>query len=105
MRRIEAIIRSSKLEEIRALFLKAGINEMTVTEVRDYGNYTTHAEIYRSNVYSVDSLVKTKVETIVPQKMVNEVVSILKATFQAGKGEECNKIFISSVNDICRPHP
>jgi nitrogen regulatory protein PII len=99
MRKIETIVLYDKLDALREAFLEAGIQKMTVTEVRDYGTYKAHMEIYRSNAFSIDSFAKVKVETIVPQNKVAVAVSILKTKGQTGKsGEE--KIFISSVNDV-----
>jgi nitrogen regulatory protein P-II 1 len=99
MRKIEAIVRSDKLDALRKAFLEVGIHKMTVTEVRDYGNYKTHTEIYRSNAFSIDSLTRMKVETIVPQNKVTTAVSILKTKGQTGTGGD-DSIFISSVNDV-----
>ena len=103
MRKIEAIVRSDTLEALRKAFLEAGIQKMTVTEVREYGNTNAHTEIYRSDAFSVDSLAKVKVETIVAQKKVPRAVSILKTKGQTGKGED-DKILISSVNDVGHFH-
>lgn len=99
MRKIEAIVCSDKLGALREAFLKAGIQKMTVTEVRDYGSTEAHTEIYRSNSFSIDSLARVKVETIVSQNKVPAVVSILKTTGQTGRGGE-DRILISSVNDV-----
>jgi len=98
VRKIEAIVYYDNLDALYKAFLEAGIQKMTVTEVRDYGNSKAHTEIYRSAAFSVDSLAKVKVETIVPQNKVPAAVSILKIKGQTGKGE--NKIIISSVNDV-----
>jgi nitrogen regulatory protein PII len=98
VRKIEAIIHSDRLDALHKAFLEAGIQKMTVTEVRDYGNSMTHTEIYRSDAFSVDSLAKVKVETIVPQNKVPAAVSILKTKGQTGNDE--TKILISSVNDV-----
>jgi nitrogen regulatory protein PII len=99
VRKIEAIVRSDKLDALRKAFLEAGIQIMTVTEVREYGNHTAHTEIYRSDAFSIDALARVKVETIVPQNKVHTVVSILKVKGQTGNNEE-ERIFISSVNDV-----
>jgi nitrogen regulatory protein PII len=99
MRKIEAIVRSDKLHALRKAFLEAGIQIMTVTEVREYGSHTAHTEIYRSDEFSIDALARVKVETIVPQNKVHTVVSILKVNGQTGNNEE-ERIFISSVNDV-----
>jgi nitrogen regulatory protein P-II 1 len=99
MRKIETIVLYDKLDALREAFLEAGIQKMTVTEVRDYGTNKAHTEIYRSNAFSIDSFAKVKVETIVPQNKVHTVVSILKVNGQTGNNEE-ERIFISSVNDV-----
>ncbi|RPI04505.1 MAG: P-II family nitrogen regulator [Ignavibacteriae bacterium] len=104
VRKIEAIVRSERLDALRKAFLEAGINKMTVTEVREYGNAAAHTEIYRSDAFSVDSLAKVKVETIVPQNMVPIVIALLKTKGQTGNSEE-EKILISSVNDVGRASP
>jgi nitrogen regulatory protein PII len=101
MRKIEAIVHSDKLDALHKAFLEAGLQKMTVMEVRDYGNHKSHTEIYRSNSFSIDSLARVKVETIVPQNKVPTVVSIFKTKGQMEKGEE-EKILISSVNDVGR---
>jgi nitrogen regulatory protein P-II 1 len=98
VRKIEAIVHSDRLDALHKAFLEVGIRKMTVTEVRDYGIAMAHTEIYRSEAFSVDSLPKVKVETIVPQSKVPTAVSILKVKGQTGKGD--NKILISSVNDV-----
>lgn len=74
---------------------------MTVTEVRDYGSYKAHTEIYRSNAFSIDSLARVKVEIIVPQSKVPAAVSIFKTYCQTGKGTE-DQVLVSTVNDVGR---
>ncbi|MCX6120042.1 MAG: P-II family nitrogen regulator [Ignavibacteriales bacterium] len=93
------MVRSDKLDEFREAFLKSGIQKMTVTEVRDYGDSTAHTEIYRSIAFSIDTKARVKVEITVAQKKVPHAVSILKTKGQTGKGGE-DKILISTVNDI-----
>jgi nitrogen regulatory protein P-II 1 len=99
VRKIEAIICSDKLDILRKALLQEGIQKMTVTEVHDYGSQKAHMEIYRSEVFSMDSLVMAKVEIIVPQKKVSAAVSIITTKVHTGKAGE-NKILVSSVNDI-----
>ena len=102
VRKIEAIVRSDKLNALHKAFLEAGIQKMTATEVKDFGNHNAHTEIYKSDAYSIDSLARVKVEIIVPQKKVATVVSILTTKAQTEQGGE-DKILISSVNDVSRP--
>ena len=60
MRKIEAIVYYDKLDALREALVEVGIQQLTVTEVRDYGNHNAHAEIYRTNAFSIDSLAKIK---------------------------------------------
>jgi nitrogen regulatory protein PII len=99
VRKIEAIVRSDRLDTLHEALIEAGINKMTVTEVRDYGSRKAHKEIYRSNAFSIDSLVSAKVEAIVPQNKVPITISIFKTKGQTGKDGE-DRILISSVNDV-----
>jgi nitrogen regulatory protein PII len=99
VRKIEAIVRSDRLDTLHEALLEAGVNKMTVTAVRDYGSLKAHKEIYRSNTFSIDSLVSVKVETVVPQNKVPITISILKTKGQTGKSGE-DRILISSVNDV-----
>jgi nitrogen regulatory protein PII len=101
VRKIEAIVHADTLDALHKAFLEAGIQKMTVTEVRDYGNSKTHTEIYRSEAFTVNSRAKVKIETIVPQNKVPTALSILKSKGQTGKGGD-DRIFISSVNDVSR---
>jgi nitrogen regulatory protein P-II 1 len=104
VRKIEAIVSSGKVDTIREALLEAGIQKMTVTEVRDYRNYKSHIEIYRTNIYSLDSIARVKMETVVPQNKVSTVLSILKKNDNPGINEEDIKIIISSVNDVSIIH-
>ncbi len=99
MRKIEAIVRYDRLDTLHEALIEAGINKMTVTEVRDYGSRKAHKEIYRSNAFSIDSLASAKVEAIVPQNRVPITISIFKTKGQMGKDGE-DRILISSVNDV-----
>jgi nitrogen regulatory protein PII len=99
MRKVEAIICFDRLDVLRAAFLKAGVQDLTVMEVREYGKRNIHTEIYRSNAFSIDSQAMVKVETIVPQKKVSAIVSILTTIGQL-KNDGENKILISSVNNV-----
>jgi nitrogen regulatory protein PII len=97
MRKIEAIVEHKRLDDIRKSLLSLGVTGMTVTEVRDYGVYKPHREIYRGDTYDVDALLRVKIETVVPQSLVPKALSIL-----TGKGKTVghDKIHISTVNDI-----
>jgi nitrogen regulatory protein P-II 1 len=101
MKKIEAIIRPFKLDDVREALSEIGAKGMTLTEVKGYGRQKGHTETYRGAEYKIDFLPKIKLEIIVKDSMVERVVStIIKAgkTGQVGDG----KIFIYPVEDVIR---
>jgi nitrogen regulatory protein P-II 1 len=101
VRKIEAIIRGEKQERVCAALKEAGIAKWTMMKILEYNSIGEHKEIYRSSFYNVESLPKLKIEVIVPQNKVSQVVALLKKQGQAGNGGE-ERICISSVNDVGR---
>ena len=101
MKKIEAIIRPFKLDDVREALSEIGVRGMTLTEVKGYGRQKGHTELYRGSEYKIDFLPKIKIEIIAADSMVDNIVStIIKAakTGQVGDG----KIFVSSVEDVVR---
>jgi nitrogen regulatory protein P-II 1 len=101
MKKIEAIIRPFKLDDVREALTEIGVKGMTLTEVKGYGRQKGHTEIYRGSEYQIDFLPKIKVEVIVTSEFANKVVeTILKAarTGQVGDG----KIFVSTIDEVIR---
>ena len=101
MKKIEAIIKPFKLDEVKDAILKLGIGGMTVSEVKGFGRQKGHKEVYRGAEYVVDFLPKIKIEVIVPSGMVQRVVEVIKEkayTGQIGDG----KIFISPMEKVIR---
>ena len=101
MKKIEAIIRPFRIDDIREALGEIGVRGMTITEVKGYGRQKGHTELYRGSEYQIDFLPKIKIEVIVSDKMVDKVVdTILKAakTGQVGDG----KIFVYPVEDAIR---
>ncbi len=101
MKKIEAIIRPFKLDDIREALSEIGVKGMTLTEVKGYGRQKGHTETYRGAEYKIDFLPKMKLEIISKDSMVERIVStIIKAgkTGQVGDG----KIFIYPVEDVIR---
>ena len=101
MKKIEAIIRHFKLEDVKNALTEKGINGMTITEVRGFGRQKGHTETYRGTEYTVDFVPKVKVEVVVDDGKVQSVLEIIvKAahTGQIGDG----KIFVSALNDVVR---
>jgi nitrogen regulatory protein P-II 1 len=101
MKKIEAIIRPFKLDDVREALSEIGVRGMTLTEVKGYGRQKGHTELYRGSEYKIDFLPKIKIEIIAADAMVENIVSaIVKAarTGQVGDG----KIFVSPVEDVIR---
>jgi nitrogen regulatory protein P-II 1 len=101
MKKIEAIIKPFKLDDVKEAILELGISGMTITEVKGFGRQKGHKEIYRGAEYVVDFLPKIKIETIVPTDMLPRVVEAIKEnayTGQIGDG----KIFIIPVEKAIR---
>ena len=101
MKKIEAIIRPFRIDDVREALGEIGVKGMTLTEVKGYGRQKGHTELYRGSEYQIDFLPKLKLEIVVADKMVDQVVDvILKAakTGQVGDG----KIFISSIEEVVR---
>jgi nitrogen regulatory protein P-II 1 len=101
MKKIEAIIKPFKLDEVKEALQAIGVNGMTVTEVKGHGRQKGHKEIYRGAEYTVDFIPKVKIEMIVTSEMADSVVNtIIKAarTEKIGDG----KIFIMPIEDVIR---
>jgi len=101
MKKIEAIIRPFKIDDVREALLEIGIKGMTITEVKGYGRQKGHTEMYRGSEYQIDFLPKMKIEIITPDDGVDKIVdTIIKSakTGQVGDG----KIFVYPVEDVIR---
>ena len=101
MKRIEAIIKPFKLDEVREALAGAGLKGMTVTEVQGFGRQRGHAELYQGSEYQIDLLPKVKVEIVVADDAVKEAVeAIIGAAWTGEIGD--GKIFITPVEDAIR---
>jgi len=101
MKKIEAIIRPFKIDDVREALSEVGVRGITLTEVKGYGRQKGHTEVYRGSEYQIDFLPKLKVEIIVPDNLVDRVIdTIVKAarTGQVGDG----KIFVYDVIEAVR---
>ncbi|QQS35082.1 MAG: P-II family nitrogen regulator [Ignavibacteriales bacterium] len=101
MKKIEAIIRPFKLDEVKEALIEEGIKGLTITEVRGYGRQKGHTETYRGSEYRIEFIPKIKIEVVVEANKVEKVVdAILRSakTGQVGDG----KIFISDISDVIR---
>lgn len=101
MKKIEAVIKPFKLDEVREALSEIGVNGLTVTEVKGFGRQKGHTELYRGAEYVVDFLPKIKLELVVAQSMVDAAVdAIIKAAHTGKIGD--GKIFVSSVEQVIR---
>ena len=101
MKRIDAIIKPFKLEDVKASLTELGIVGMTVAEVKGVGRQKGHTEIYRGSEYTVDFLPKLKLELVVPDGQADNVVQAIQATACTGK-IGAGKIFVSNVESAVR---
>ena len=101
MKKIEAIVRPFKMDDIREALSEIGVKGMTLTEVKGYGRQKGHTEVYRGSEYNVDFLPKAKIEIVVKDDMLERVIAtIIKVAKTGSVGD--GKIFISPVEDVIR---
>ena len=101
MKKIEAIIKPFKLDEVREALSELGVSGLTVTEVKGFGRQKGHTELYRGAEYVVDFLPKIKVEVLIPPQLLDTAVeAIIKAAHTGKIGD--GKIFISTVEQVIR---
>ena len=101
MKKIEAIIKPFKLDDVKEALQDAGLQGMTVTDVRGFGRQKGHTELYRGAEYVVDFLPKLKVELVVEDSIVERVVTAIKDAAHSGRIGD-GKIFVSPVDDAVR---
>ena len=101
MKKIEAIIKPFKLDDVREALSDIGITGMTVTEVRGFGRQKGHTELYRGAEYMVDFLPKVKMEIVVPDELLEQCLDALIDTAQTGKIGD-GKIFVYEVERVIR---
>ncbi|WP_437190692.1 P-II family nitrogen regulator [Planctomicrobium sp. SH527] len=101
MKKIEAIIRHFKLEEVKDALTAAGISGMTVSEVRGFGRQKGHKEQYRGAEYTVDFLPKVKIEVVVPTEELQTAIDAILKTARTGQIGD-GKIFISDLQETIR---
>ncbi len=101
MKRIEAIIKPFKLDDVKEKLASVGVKGMTVTEVRGFGRQKGHTEIYRGAEYVVDFLPKIKIEAVVPDNVVAEVVEAICQAARTGKIGD-GKVFVFPVEECVR---
>lgn len=101
MKMVEAIVKPFKLDEVKEALTKAGIQGMTVEEVKGFGRQKGHTELYRGAEYSVDFLPKVKIQILVQDEKAAEVVQVITDAAKTGKIGD-GKIFVSNVEEVIR---
>ena len=101
MKKIEAIIKPFKLDDVKAALTGAGIVGMTASEVRGFGRQKGHTEMYRGGEYTVDFLPKMKIEVVVPDGLAEKVVALIVATAKTGSIGD-GKVFVEPLDDAMR---
>ena len=101
MKKVEAIIKPFKLEEVKDALSKIGVSGLTVFEVKGFGRQKGHSELYRGAEYVVDFLPKIKLEFIINEEILEEVIETIKSAAYTGKIGD-GKIFISNIEEIIR---
>ncbi|MGM0452228.1 MAG: P-II family nitrogen regulator [Thermodesulfobacteriota bacterium] len=101
MKKIEAVIKPFKLDDVRQALSDIGIQGMTITEVKGYGRQKGHKEIYRGAEYLVDFMPKIKLEIVVPTDRTEEVINAIRSSANTGKIGD-GKIFVMSLEGVVR---
>jgi len=101
MKMVEAIVKPFKLDEVKEALTKAGIQGMTVEEVKGFGRQKGHTELYRGAEYSVDFLPKVKIQILVSDELAAQVVSVISDSAKTGKIGD-GKIFVTNVEEVIR---
>ena len=101
MKKIDAVIKPFKLEEVKEALREVGITGMTVSEVKGYGRQQGHTELYRGAEYVVDFLPKIKLEIVVGDEMVEKVIDTITNAAKTGKIGD-GKIFVTNVEKVVR---
>ena len=101
MKKIEAVVKPFKLDEVREALSEIGVTGLTVTEVKGFGRQKGHTELYRGAEYVVDFLPKVKVEVVVSDRMVEQAIEAIVKSARTGKIGD-GKIFVTSVEQVIR---
>ena len=101
MKKIEAIIRPFKLDEVKEALIEEGIKGLTISEVRGYGRQKGHTETYRGSEYQIEFVPKIKIEVVVDDSLLDKVIDAILRTAKTGQVGD-GKIFISDVSEVIR---
>jgi nitrogen regulatory protein PII len=101
MKKIEAIIRPYRLDEVKEALLEVGVQGMTVTEVRGFGRQRGHSEMYRGREYQIDFVPKVKLEIIIEAEIENRVIDVITKAARTGQLGD-GKIFVFPIEEVIR---
>jgi len=101
VKKIEAIIRPFKLEEVKEALVEEGIRGLTISEVRGYGRQKGHTETYRGSEYQIEFIPKIKIEIVVDDILLDKVIDAILRTAKTGQVGD-GKIFISDIQEVIR---
>ena len=101
MKKIDAIIKPFKLEEVKEALAAVGVQGLTISEVKGFGRQKGHTEIYRGSEYTVDFLPKIKIEVVVPDSLAQQAADAIVRSARTGKIGD-GKVFVSSIEDAIR---
>lgn len=101
MKKIEAIVRNHRLDDVKQALVSVGLLGITVTEVRGFGRQRGHSETYRGTEYQVDFVPKVKIELAVPSELAPKAISAIVAAAKTGEVGD-GKIFVTELTDVIR---
>jgi len=101
MKKVEAIIRPFKLEDVREALIEEGIHGLTISEVRGYGRQKGHTETYRGSEYRIEFVPKIKIEVVIDDSKLDTVLDAISRTAKTGQVGD-GKIFVSDIKDVIR---
>jgi len=101
MKKVEAVIKPFKLDDVKEALTQLGVYGMTVTEVRGFGRQKGHTELYRGSEYTIDFLPKVKIEVVVPDELVDKVVTAIASAAKTGSIGD-GKVFVLPLGEAIR---
>ena len=101
MKKIEAIIKPFRLDEVKQALTAVGVSGMTVSEVKGFGRQKGHTELYRGAEYTVDFLPKVKIEVLLPEELLSSALDAILESAQTGKIGD-GKLFVTTVDEVIR---
>ncbi|MBI5408578.1 MAG: P-II family nitrogen regulator [Nitrospirae bacterium] len=101
MKKIEAVIKPFKLDDVKKALNELGVQGMTVTEVKGFGRQKGHIEFYRGAEYDINFVPKLKIEVVIPEELLEKTVSTIEQAAKTGEIGD-GKIFVSSLEDVVR---